>query len=126
MWRCSVFFTGILYLQIYHSLLLKEHLPRTQEKLERYCLEHHCERSLKLRDWSSTQESLFLLTREAGVVNFQGCGMHWYLSWLANKCTDTDSGAISNPFKSLQKLQGRSAFWFTYIDELKIKYFLNF
>ena len=48
-------FTGMLCLQIYYGLLLKEHLPRTQEKLERACLEHHCERSLKLCDWSSTQ-----------------------------------------------------------------------
>ena len=42
-------------LQIYYGLLLKEHLPRTQERLERDCLEHHCERSLKFFDWSSTQ-----------------------------------------------------------------------
>ena len=40
-------FTGMLCLQIYYGLLLKEHLPRTKEKLERDCLEHHCERSLK-------------------------------------------------------------------------------
>ena len=26
----------------------------------------------------------------------------------------------------MQKFQGRSAFWFTYIDDLKIKYFLKF
>ena len=32
---------------------------------------------------------------------------------------------ISNPFESPQKFQGRSAFWFTYIDEVKIKYFLK-
>ena len=37
----------------------------TQENLERYCLEHRCERSLKLCDC---------------FVNVQGCGMHWYLS----------------------------------------------
>ena len=49
-------------LQIYNDLLLKEHLPETQERLERYCLEHYCERSLKLCDWSSIQVSLFLLT----------------------------------------------------------------
>ena len=67
-------------LQIYYSLLLKEHLPRTQEKLGRDCLQHHCERSLKLCDWSSTQVSLFLLTGEAGIVNVWDCGMHWYLS----------------------------------------------
>ena len=34
-------------LQIYYGLLLKEHLPRTQESLERDCLEHNSERSLK-------------------------------------------------------------------------------
>ena len=48
-------FTGMLCLQIYYGLLLKEHLPRTQERLEFDCLEHHCERSLKLCDWSSTR-----------------------------------------------------------------------
>ena len=42
-------FTGMLSMQIYYGLFLKEHLPRTQEKLERDCLKHHCERSLKLR-----------------------------------------------------------------------------
>ena len=75
--RCSMAFTGMLCLQI---LLLKEYLLRTQDKLERACLEHHCERSLKLCDWSSTQVSLFLLTGEAGIVNIQCCGMHRYLS----------------------------------------------
>ena len=73
-------FTGVLCLQIYYYLLLKEHLPRTQQKLERDCLEHHCERSLKACDWSSAQVSLFLLTEEAGIVDFQSCGMHWCLS----------------------------------------------
>ena len=29
-------------------LIVKEYLPRTQQNLERDCLEHHCERSLKL------------------------------------------------------------------------------
>ena len=48
-------FTGMLCLQIFHGLLLKERLPKTQEKLARDCLEHHCEKSLKLYDWSSTQ-----------------------------------------------------------------------
>ena len=64
-------------LQIYYGLFLKEDLPRTQKRFERDCLEHHCERSLKLSDdWSSTQVSLFLLTGEVGIVNVQGCGMH--------------------------------------------------
>ena len=40
--------TGMLWLQIYYGLLLKEHLPRTQEKLKRACLEHHCEVRLKI------------------------------------------------------------------------------
>ena len=52
-------FTGMLCLQIYYGLLLKEHLPRNQEKLERDYLEHHCERSLKFFDWLSIQVSLF-------------------------------------------------------------------
>ena len=77
---CSMAFTGMLCLQIYYGLLLKEHLPRTQEKLEHDCLEHHCERSLKLPDWSSTQGSLCLLTEETGKVNVQRCVMYWYLS----------------------------------------------
>ena len=50
--------SGMLCLEIYYGLL-KEHLPRTQEKLERDCLEHHCKGSLKFCDWSSTQVSLF-------------------------------------------------------------------
>ena len=77
-------FTGVLCLQIYYGLLLKEPLPRTQEKLERDCLEHRCERSLKLSDWSSTPVSLFLLTGDAGIVNVEGCGRHWYLNCLAS------------------------------------------
>ena len=69
-------FTDMLFLQIYNGSLLKEDLPRTQENLERDCLEHHFERSLKHCDWSSTQVSLLLLTKEAGIVNAQSCGMH--------------------------------------------------
>ena len=69
-------FTGMLC----DDLLLKEHFPRTREKLERDCFEHHSERSLKLCDWSSTQIGLFLLTGEAGIVNVQDCVMHWCLS----------------------------------------------
>ena len=33
------------------SLAVKRAFTRTQEKLERDCLKHHCERSLKLCDW---------------------------------------------------------------------------
>ena len=62
-------------LQIYYGLLLKQHLQRTQEKLERDCLEHHCERSLKFCDWSRTQTSLFLLTGEAGWVFELTCSL---------------------------------------------------
>ena len=70
-------FTSMLFMQIYYGLFLKEHLPRIQKKLEHTCLEHHCERSFKLYDWSSTQVSLLLLTEgEARIVNVQGCGMH--------------------------------------------------
>ena len=43
-------FVNMLCLQIYYGLFLEEHLPRTQEKLERGCLEHHCEKSLKFCD----------------------------------------------------------------------------
>ena len=68
-------FAGMLCLQIYYGLLLKEHLRRTQEKLERDCLEHHCERSLKFCDWSRTQTSLFLLTGEAGWVFELTCSL---------------------------------------------------
>ena len=77
-------FTGMLCLQIYYGLLLKKHLPRAQEKLERDCMEHYCERSLKLCGWSTTQVRLFLLRGEAGIVNAQGCGMSRYSSWLAS------------------------------------------
>ena len=38
-------------LQIHHGLLLKEHLATTQESLERDCLGHHGEKSLRLYDW---------------------------------------------------------------------------
>ena len=38
----------MFFLQIYDDLLLKEHLPKTQEKLERAYLESHRERSLGL------------------------------------------------------------------------------
>ena len=61
-------------------LVVEEHLLRTQEKLERDCLEHHWELSLRLCYWLSTQVSLSLLTGEAGIMNVQGCGMRWYLS----------------------------------------------
>ena len=64
--RCSMAFAGMLCLQIYYGLLLKEHLTRTQEKLEIDCLEHRCERSLKLCNLWSTQVSM---TGEAGIVN---------------------------------------------------------
>ena len=78
--------------------------------------------------WLVKYLSLFLLTGEAGIVNVQGCGMHWYLSWLASQtmCIDTESGTISRHFEILQKFWERSAIWFTYIDELKIKYFFKF
>ena len=46
----SMVFAGMLCLQIYYGLLLKERLTRTQEKLEIDCLENRCERSLKLCD----------------------------------------------------------------------------
>ena len=41
-------FTGMLCLLVYYGLLMKEHLPRTQEKILRDCLEHHWERLLRL------------------------------------------------------------------------------
>ena len=71
--------------------------------------------------WLVKYSSLFLLTGEPGIVNFQGCGMY------RARChqIDREPCVISNTFKSLQKFQGRSAFWFTYIDELKIKYLLK-
>ena len=74
-WLLQVCFADLL------RLLLKEHLPRTQETLERDCLEHHCERLLKLCNWSSIQVSFFtLLTGGDGIVSVLGCGMHWYLT----------------------------------------------
>ena len=73
-------FTGSICLKIYYGLLLKKRLPRTQEKPESDCLQHHCEKSLKLCHWSSTQLSLSLLIGETRIVNVQGCDIHWYLS----------------------------------------------
>ena len=40
-------------LQVCYDLLLKEHLPKNQKWLERDCLMHHCQRSLRLSNWSS-------------------------------------------------------------------------
>ena len=83
----SMVFTGMLCLQIYCGWLLKEFkkiYQKLKKSFKRDCLEHHCERSLKLCDWSSTQVSLSPLTGKAGIVNVQGCDMHLYLSWLAN------------------------------------------
>ena len=57
-------------LQIYYGLLWKEDLPITQQTLERDFLGYHCERSLKLCNWSSIQVSLFIsLTGGAEIVN---------------------------------------------------------
>ena len=64
-----------------YLLWLAVERARTQERLERYSLEHHCERSLKLCERSSIQISLFLLTGGA-IMNFMDCGMHWYLTSL--------------------------------------------
>ena len=66
-------------LHAYCGLLLKGHLPRTQEKLERIFW------SIILKDHRSfvtgqAQVSLLFLTGDTGIVNVQGCGMHWYLS----------------------------------------------
>ena len=66
--QLSQLFSSQQYQPIKYGLLLKEHLQRTQVKLEHDCLEHHCERSSMLCDWSSTQVSFFLLTREAAIV----------------------------------------------------------
>ena len=46
---------GFYRYAIYYGLLLKEHLPKTQEKLKSDCLEHYYERSLKSCDWSNSQ-----------------------------------------------------------------------
>ena len=68
------------FLQIYYGLMLKKYLPRTEKRLECDCLEDHCEGLLKLCDLSRIQVSFFLLTRGAGIVNVQDCGMHWWLT----------------------------------------------
>ena len=67
------------------SILLKEHLSRTQQNLKRVCLKQHFERSLKLCDWSSTQVSLFLLTGEAGIMNVEGCGTYFFLFMILRR-----------------------------------------
>ena len=57
-------FTGC-FLQFYHGLLLKEHLPKNQEKLEHDYLEHHCEKIIKAFCLIKYSNNLFLLTGEA-------------------------------------------------------------
>ena len=57
-------FTGMLCLQIYHGLFLTAFTKNS--RIAR--VELNCERSLKLSEG------------EAGIVNVEGCGMHWYLS----------------------------------------------
>ena len=54
-------------LQIYYGLFLKEYFPRTQERLERDCLEHYRERLSS--HWSIIQASLLLLTGEAEIIS---------------------------------------------------------
>ena len=105
---------------------MKQHLPRTQEKLERACLEQHCDRSLRFCDWSRLK--FVFIDRRSWNSECPGLWYHWYLSWLASQttCIDTESGTISRRFEILQKFWERSAIWFTYIDELKIKYFFKF
>ena len=46
---------------------------RTQEKLERDCLEHCWEKSIK--QYGQVLKFVFI-GREAEIVNVQGCGMH--------------------------------------------------
>ena len=48
-------------LQIYYGL----HLPGTHKKLKRDCLKHHCERLLKLSDWSSTSSKFDSIDRRS-------------------------------------------------------------
>ena len=46
--RCAVWLLQVCFAcSFFCDLLLKDHLPRTQERLEQDCLELHCERSLK-------------------------------------------------------------------------------
>ena len=95
-------FTGVCFA----DLLLWFVVGRTFVKnlrLERDCLEHYCERSLKVCNWSSIQVIvvvlLFFLTGGAGIVNVQSCGMHWYLtSWLTSISTLTQSHVPSAIF----------------------------
>ena len=58
---------AMLCLQINYGLSLKEHLPRTQERLEGDYLEHHCERSLNLCDW------LMMITGQANPPMTSSC-----------------------------------------------------
>ena len=74
----AVWLLQVHTLQIYYGFLFKEHLSRTQERLESDFSEHCCERSLKLLTGRVFKEvGLFLLTGGAGIVHVQGCGMHW-------------------------------------------------
>ena len=120
-------FAGMLFLQIYQVLLVVERAFTKNSRKTGTCLFGAWLWKIIKALWLVKYSSLILLT-EVGIVNVQGCGMHWCLSRLASstKHTDTEPSAISNRFKSLQKSQWRSAFWFTYTDEQTIKYFLKF
>ena len=54
-------------------LAVERAISKNPSKLELDCLEHHCERSLKLYGTSSTQVNLLLLIGETGIVRFVVC-----------------------------------------------------
>ena len=60
-------FTGMLC-----TFIFKEHLPRTQETLEHACLEHNCDRSLKLCNWSSNSSKFVFIDRRSWNIECPG------------------------------------------------------
>ena len=85
-------FVGMLCLLIYHGLLLEfwaftKNLRKPGTWLFGASL-WKIINALWLVKYSS---KFLLLTREAWIVNVQGCGMRWYLSWLARYTKYTDS-----------------------------------
>ena len=71
-------FAGMLYR--FTRLLVKRVFTKNSSNAVRGCLEHHCDKSLNLLNWPSNSSKFDFFEKRAGVVNLQGCGMHWYFT----------------------------------------------
>ena len=97
-WRCAVWLLQAYFAcSFFYDLLLKEHLPRTEEGLEQDCLEFHCERSLK---YSSKFAFIHRRSRDS-----ERPGLRYALLFELTKYIDTESGAISNPFENFKNFK---------------------